>query len=93
VDGISKLFVLISLLSYCFGVLCVFIFVNTVFYEVYMYTHEDRTSRRLLYVMLLLLMVAIFRWRKKHPITGLEWPRGFQEAEAPRFHDNGTGWW
>jgi hypothetical protein len=28
-----------------------------------MYTHEDRTSRRLPYGMLLLLMVAIYRWR------------------------------
>jgi len=27
------------------------------------------------------------------PITGLEWPRGFQEVKVPRFHDNGTGWW
>ena len=26
-------------------------------------------------------------------VTGLEWPRGFQEVKAPRFHDNGTGWW
>jgi hypothetical protein len=26
-------------------------------------------------------------------VTGLEWPRGFQEVEVPRFHDNGTGWW
>ena len=26
-------------------------------------------------------------------ITGLEWPRGFQEVRVPRFHDNGTGWW
>ena len=22
-----------------------------------------------------------------------EWPRGFQEVKAPRFRDNGTGWW
>jgi hypothetical protein len=22
-----------------------------------------------------------------------QWPRGFQEVEVPRFHDNGTGWW
>ena len=28
-----------------------------------------------------------------NPITGLEWPRGFQEVKVPRFHDNGTGWW
>jgi len=27
------------------------------------------------------------------PVSGLEWPRGFQEDEVPRFHDNGTGWW
>jgi hypothetical protein len=26
-------------------------------------------------------------------VTGLEWPRGFQEVKVPRFHDNGTGWW
>ena len=28
---------------------------------------------------------------KSSPITGLEWPRGFQEVKVPRFHDNGTG--
>jgi hypothetical protein len=27
------------------------------------------------------------------PVTGMEWPRGFQEVKVPRFHDNGTGWW
>ena len=27
------------------------------------------------------------------PVTGLEWPRGFQEVKVPRFRDNGTGWW
>jgi len=27
------------------------------------------------------------------PVTGPEWPRGFQEVKVPRFHDNGTGWW
>jgi len=45
-------------------------------------------------------------WQKKHgrnirlksivkssPVTGLEWPRGFQEIKVTRFHDNGTGWW
>jgi hypothetical protein len=25
-------------------------------------------------------------------VTGLEWPRGFQEVKVPRFHDD-TGWW
>ena len=27
------------------------------------------------------------------PVTGLEWPRGFQVVKVPRFHDNGTGSW
>jgi hypothetical protein len=30
---------------------------------------------------------------KSHPVTGLEWPRGFHEFKVPRLHDNGTGWW
>jgi len=29
---------------------------------------------------------------KISPITGLEWPRGFQEVKFPIFRDNGTGW-
>jgi hypothetical protein len=29
----------------------------------------------------------------KVKVSGLEWPRGFQEVKVPRFHDNGTGWW
>ena len=31
--------------------------------------------------------------KKSSPVTGQEWPRGFQEVKVPRFHDNGTGWW
>ena len=31
--------------------------------------------------------------KKSSPVTGLEWPRGFQDVKVPRFHDNGTGWW
>ena len=30
---------------------------------------------------------------KSSPITGREWPRGFQDVKVPRFRDNGTGWW
>jgi hypothetical protein len=30
---------------------------------------------------------------KKGPVTGLKWPRRFQEIMVPRFHDKGTGWW
>ena len=29
---------------------------------------------------------------KSRSVTGLEWPRGFQEVKFPRFH-NGTGRW
>jgi len=29
---------------------------------------------------------------KSSPITGREWPRGFQEVKVPGFHDD-TGWW
>jgi len=32
--------------------------------------------------------VSILR-RYSNPITGLEWPTGFQEVMVPRFHDNG----
>ena len=28
---------------------------------------------------------------KSSPVTGLEWPRGFQEVKVSRLHDNGTG--
>jgi hypothetical protein len=27
------------------------------------------------------------------PITGLEWPRGFQEIKVPILNDNGLGRW
>jgi hypothetical protein len=30
---------------------------------------------------------------KSSPVTGLEWPRGFQEVKVLRFLDKGTGWW
>ena len=26
------------------------------------------------------------------PVTGLEWPKGFQGVKVPRVHHNGTGW-
>ena len=31
--------------------------------------------------------------KKSSPVTGLEWPRGFQGVKVPRFHNNGTGRW
>jgi hypothetical protein len=30
---------------------------------------------------------------RSNPVTGLEWPRGFQEIKVPKFHDIGRGWW
>ena len=32
-------------------------------------------------------------YNQNSPVTGLGWPKGFQEVKAPRLHDNGTGWW
>jgi len=37
------------------------------------------------------LILPIFFF--SNPITGLEWPKVFQEVKVPRLHDNGTGWW
>jgi hypothetical protein len=31
--------------------------------------------------------------KKSSPVTGLGWPRGFQEVKIPRVLDKGTGWW
>jgi len=31
--------------------------------------------------------------KKFSPVTGLEWPRGFQEVKVLKLRDNGTGWW
>jgi len=31
--------------------------------------------------------------RGSSPVTGLDRPRAFQEIKAPRFRNNGTGWW
>jgi len=36
---------------------------------------------------------SYYCWVKvNQSVTGLEWPRGFQEFKVPRFHDKGTGW-
>ena len=29
----------------------------------------------------------------KSPVTGLEWPKGFQKVKVLKFHYDGTGWW
>ena len=38
-------------------------------------------------------MTGLTTTGKSSPVTGLEWPRGFQGVKVPRLHDNGTGWW
>jgi hypothetical protein len=43
--------------------------------------------------MLIFINIHVIVFGKSSPVTGLEWPRGFQEVKLPRFHDNGTGWW
>ena len=35
----------------------------------------------------------MYKVKVHQSVTGLEWPRGFQEVKVPRFHDNGTGRW
>jgi hypothetical protein len=35
----------------------------------------------------------LFAFMTSSTVTGLEWPRGFQEVKVPRFLANGTGWW
>jgi hypothetical protein len=37
--------------------------------------------------------IATFALGKSSPVTGVEWPTGFQEVKVPRFHDNGIEWW
>jgi len=38
-------------------------------------------------------MLTLEDWNTVVPLTGLKWPRGFQEVKVPRFHGNGTGRW
>ena len=44
-------------------------------------------------VVVVVVVVVVKSKGKSSPITGPEWPRGFQEVKVPRFRDNGTGWW
>jgi hypothetical protein len=46
----------------------------------------------------LLLLVPAFiittkNERQSSTVTGLGWPRGFQEVKVARLLDNGTVWW
>jgi len=38
-------------------------------------------------------MQHVQRNRRNIPVTGPDWPRGFQEVKVPSFRDKGTGWW
>jgi hypothetical protein len=50
--------------------------------------------RTMLFALILLAMCFRLCFLSKiSPVTGLEWPRGFQEVKVPRFHDNDVGWW
>jgi hypothetical protein len=35
-------------------------------------------------------ILIVLTVKRSNPVTGLEWPRRFQEVKVPRFHDNGT---
>jgi len=37
-------------------------------------------------------LLSLHGKRSISPITGLEWPRRFQEVKVPRLRDNGPGW-
>jgi len=44
------------------------------------------------FIIKIVSMVYEYTSRKTiSPVTGLVWPRGFQEVQVPRFRDNGTG--
>jgi hypothetical protein len=47
----------------------------------------------LVHISISIIIIIIIITIKSCPVTGLEWPRGFQEVKVPRFHDNGAGWW
>jgi len=38
--------------------------------------------------MIIIYIYYIMLYIKNSPVTGLEWPRGFQEVKVPRLHDN-----
>jgi len=38
-------------------------------------------------------MLAKVKEGKAVPLQAWTCPEDFQEVRAPRFHDNGTGWW
>ena len=64
---------------------------------------KKKKPKKLLIILggLRLLKVLFFSrisWRNVNitvssTVTGLEWPRRFQDVKVPRFDDNGTGWW
>ena len=56
-------------------------FVN-ILHEILIVAHKDNGKR------FLILLKKV-----KQSVTGLYRPRGLQEVKAPRFRDNGTGWW
>jgi len=72
--------------------------VSKYYYKCETYTKEARSTESITNVVQTnkfpFLPVSLpFFTGKSSPVTGPEWPRGFQEVKIPRFRDNGTGWW
>jgi hypothetical protein len=69
-------------LLHCFFILVKFV-KNVAVYSV----TQDETS------ILWVVIGTVKKVKAVSTVTGLEWPRGFQEVKVPRFHDNSTGLW
>jgi hypothetical protein len=65
------------------------IYINNILYIMYFVYHIY------IYCALVDLYTKLYKMhcKRSSPVTGLEWPRGFQEVKVPKFHDNGTGRW
>jgi len=62
---------------------CILLYLITVQLSVYIY----------IYIYIYIHTHTHTHKKESSPVTGLEWPRGFQEVKFHRCHDNGTGWW
>jgi hypothetical protein len=58
---------------------------------IFAYMQVDKKQRKLLCVLHKQSVQHVLLVRSL--VTGLEWPRGFQEVKDLRFHDNGTSLW
>ena len=44
-----------------------------------------------MFIIIITIIIIIIKVKQPHYMPKV--PRGFQEVQVPRFHDNGTGWW